>query len=158
MAANRLTWARIITTRPALDVPTRILHGASAATVAGSGYIHAQLYSEGYRYIHVVGVLFYVQAAMSFIVAAVLLAAVVVRPPVLVQLAGAGTAVGALGGFVASRTVGVFGFIEHGFQPSPQALLSVLAESATILFTAAAVSWHLVRSRRGAPSALPAQP
>jgi hypothetical protein len=33
---------------------------------------------------------------------------------------------------VLSRTVGVFGFIEKGFDPAPQALLSLLTELAVL--------------------------
>lgn len=117
-------------------LPERILRGLSAATIAVSGYIHAQLYVDGYRFIHVVGVMFLLQAAASFAVAAVLLAGTVMRPPALMDLAGAGTAAGALAGFAASRTVGVFGFTEHGFQPAPKALISVLVEAATLGFLA----------------------
>lgn len=113
-------------------LPERVLRGLSAATIAVSGYIHAQLYVDGYRFIHVVGVMFLLQAAASFGVAALLLVGTVMRPPALMDLAAAGTAAGALAGFAASRTVGVFGFTEHGFQPAPKALISVLVEVATL--------------------------
>ena len=112
--------------RAMLDVGLRV---ASAATVAVSGYIHAQLYVSGYRFIHVVGVLFLLQASASFALAALVLAG----GPLLVRLAAAGAAAGALGGFAASRTVGVFGFTERGWQPAPQSLISVLVEVATLL-------------------------
>lgn len=104
------------------------LQAAAAAALATSGYIHAQLYVTGYRFIHVVGVLFLLQASASFALAALLL----VGGPVYLRLAAAGAAAGALGGFAASRTVGVFGFTERGWQPSPQSLLSVLVEVATL--------------------------
>ena len=109
-----------------------VLRGLAAVTLAVSGYIHAQLYIDGYRFIHVVGVLFLLQAAASFALAALLLAGTVLRAPALLDLAAAGTAAGALAGFVASRTIGVFGFTEHGFQPAPKALISVLVEVATL--------------------------
>ena len=112
--------------RTVLDIGLRV---ASAATLSVSGYIHAQLYVTGYRFIHVVGVLFLLQASASFAVAALVLAG----GPVLLRLAAAGAAAGALGGFAASRTVGVFGFTERGWQPSPQSLISVLVEVATLL-------------------------
>lgn len=106
---------------------------AIAATLAASGYIHAQLYIDGYRFLHVIGVLFLLQASTSFAAGALLLFAA----PLLVRATAAGAALGALTGFAASRTVGVFGFSEHGLQPSPQALLSVLAETGTLLLLAA---------------------
>lgn len=119
----------------------RVLHVLAAGGLGVSGYIHAQLYVDGYRSIHVVGLLFLLQAAASFALAALLAAGVVIRPPALIELAAAATALGALAGFAASRTVGVFGFTEHGLQPAPQALISLLAEVAAIvlLITAAMV-------------------
>jgi hypothetical protein len=125
--------------RATADVPTRLLQAAAAVTLTVSGYIHAQLYLDGYRFIHAVGVMFLIQAAASFGLATLLLAACVRPAPALVHLAAAGAALGALGGFAASRTVGVFGFTERGFQPAPQALLSVLAEVATVLLLALVV-------------------
>ncbi len=62
-----------------------------------------------------------------------LLAGALLPPPATIHLAAAGTALGALVGFAASRTTGVFGFIEHGLQPAPQALLSIVTECATVL-------------------------
>lgn len=53
------------------------------------------------------------------------------------RLAAIALAAGALIGFAASRTVGIFGFIERGLQPAPQALISVLAEVATLALLAA---------------------
>jgi hypothetical protein len=82
-----------------------------------------------YRYIHIVGVLFIIQASASFALAALLL----LGPPLLFRLAAIGAAAGALGGFAASRTVGVFGFTEKGWDPSPQSLVSVLVELAAVL-------------------------
>jgi hypothetical protein len=119
-----------------------------AATLVGSGYIHAQLYLGGYRFIHVVGALFLLQACAAFVVAALVL----FTAPVLLRAAAAGVALGALAGFTASRTIGVFGFTEHGLQPAPQALLSLLLETGTLLLLAA---WQAhARARRPvAPSA-----
>ena len=115
--------------RTLTEVGLRVLIAAALST---SGYIHAQLYVCGYRFIHVVGVLFLLQASASFAVAALLL----IGGPLYVRLAAAGAAAGALGGFAASRTVGVFGFTEHGWQPSPQSLLSVLVEIAVLVLLA----------------------
>jgi hypothetical protein len=39
---------------------------------------------------------------------------------------------GALVAFVLSRTVGLFGFSERGWQPSPHAAVSVVAELLTV--------------------------
>ena len=127
---------RLTGARPPLA--SRLCTSAAGATLAASGTVHAQLYLDGYRYVHAVGVLFLVQAAASFGLGALLLAAALLPPPALVQLAAAGTALGALAGFAASRTIGVFGFIEHGLQPAPQALISIVVECATVVALLAA--------------------
>jgi hypothetical protein len=106
---------------------------AVVATVTESGYVHAKLYLHGYRFIAHIGPMFLLQAAVSFALAALLL----FGGPLIVQLAAAGTALGALGGFVLSRTVGLWGFTERGFQPHPDAMLSVLSEIATLGLLAA---------------------
>jgi hypothetical protein len=113
-------------TRPPQDAATRI---TIAATLAVSGYIHAQLYITGYRYIHVIGVMFLIQAGASFALALLL----PFGGPLTLRIAAAGAAAGALAGFAASRTIGAFGFTERGLQPSPQSLISILAEAATLL-------------------------
>jgi hypothetical protein len=46
---------------------------------------------------------------------------------------------GALVAFALSRTVGLFGFAERGWDPSPQAAVSVIAEVLTMVFVAASV-------------------
>lgn len=129
-------------TRPAsARRPAFAIRLAIAATLAGSGYIHAQLYLDGYRFIHVVGDLFLLQASAAFAVAVLMLFAA----PVLLRAAAAGVALGALAGFTASRTIGVFGFTEHGLLPAPQALLSVLLETGTLLILAA---WQAATTAR----------
>lgn len=120
---------------------------ALVAALTVTGYIHAQLYLDGYRAIHVVGLMFLLQSSAAFAVAALLL----VRAPALLLVGAAGIAAAALAGFLASRTIGVFGFTEHGLQPAPQALLSVVAEISTLtLLVPAAV--HGIRNR---PAATP---
>jgi hypothetical protein len=116
-----------------------VLRFVAAACLAASGYIHADLYVHGYRVIPVVGPSFLWLAAASMAVASVIAAG---APP-LVQLLGAALAAGALGGFVMSRTVGIFGFVEHGWQPAPEALISVLTEAATV----AIIGFLLLRKR-----------
>jgi hypothetical protein len=118
------------------------LRSASAATLAAGGYIHAQLYVDEYRFIHVIGPLFLLQASASFALAALLL---VGTPPLLLRAAAAGVTLGALAGFIASRTVGVFGFTEHGLQPAPQALLSLLTETGTLLLLSI---WQMTVTRQ----------
>jgi hypothetical protein len=109
-----------------LAVPGRY---AVAIATAVSGYIHADLYIAGYRYIHWIGALFLLQAAGSFAIAVLL---PLTASPI-IRLAAAALAVGALAGFILSRTVGILGFTEHGWQPSPQAPLTVAAEASVLL-------------------------
>ncbi|MFI1370336.1 hypothetical protein [Streptomyces griseochromogenes] len=109
------------------------LRSASAVPLAAGGYIHAQLYVDEYRFIRVIGSLFLLQASASFALAALLLMG---TPPLLLRAAAAGVTLGALAGFTASRTVGLFGFTEHGLQPTPQAVLSLLTETGTLLLLA----------------------
>jgi hypothetical protein len=110
-----------------------------AAGLALTGYLHADLYVHGYRALHVIGPSFLWLAGASFalaalfLVAALLVVATAVPEPALLRLAAFGLAAGALAGFVLSRTVGLFGFLERGLQPAPQALLSLVAESAVLL-------------------------
>lgn len=106
-----------------------LTHTVIAAGLAVSGFIHARLYADGYRFIHVVGWMFLLQASASFAIALLVL----VGAPLLLRLAAAGAAAGALVGFALSRTVGVFGFTERGWQPSPDALISVVVEVGTLL-------------------------
>jgi hypothetical protein len=117
------------------DVLCRI---AVALCLAGVGWVHAELYLGGYRQIAYVGPAFLVLASGSFAVAVLLL---VSGSPVL-RLLAVGLALGALGGFVMSRTVGIFGFVERGLQPAPQAILSLLFE--IIVVAIVVVSWRIL--------------
>jgi hypothetical protein len=111
-------------TRPRPTTVTGI-RGLIAAATAVTGLVHANLYVDGgYRAIHVVGPSFLLLSSGAFAVAALLL---ISGSPVL-RLGAAAVAAGALGGFVMSRTVGVFGFTEHGLHPAPQALISLISE------------------------------
>ncbi|GAB2743152.1 DUF6529 family protein [Kitasatospora kifunensis] len=129
----------------ARSLPALPLRLVLAVALAASGYIHAQLYIDGYRFVHVIGSLFLLQASTAFAVAALLLLA----GPLILRIAAAAIAIGALAGFVASRTTGLFGFSENGLQPAPQAVLSVLAEVLILLVVALwqASEAGLVRSR-----------
>ncbi|PXX62247.1 hypothetical protein DFR70_107114 [Nocardia tenerifensis] len=114
-----------------VDVLLRV--GISAALVVG-GYFHADLYGRGYRYIHFIGPSFLVQAAVSFA-----LAVLVLVGPWTMRLAAAGLAGGSLVAFALSRTTGIAGFSEIGWDPAPQAALSVAAEVITVILCAASL-------------------
>jgi hypothetical protein len=128
-AVRPALWAAVRPSGP-LEAATRVI---TAGLLAGSGYIHLHLYLDGYRYIPTVGNLFLVQEAGSFAVALLLL----VGGALVLRLAAAGLATGALVGFVLSRTSGVAGFTERGWNPAPDALASVLVEVAVLLIVAA---------------------
>jgi hypothetical protein len=140
----------------ATGVPSRMPAGLSRrVTVAGclvvSGLLHAQLYAHGYRAIPVIGPSFLWYSAAAFAVAVLTALA---DPPVL-RLVAAGLAAGSLGGFALSRTVGLFGFVERGWQPAPQALLTVLAEVAVVLLIGLPLAARL-RRRPAAATAISA--
>jgi hypothetical protein len=137
-----------MTARTLTPVPAAVGRIGAAVCLAVSGYLHAELYLHGYRAIPVIGPSFLLQASGSLAVAVLLL----VSGPAILRLGAAALAAGALGGFVLSRTTGIFGFVERGFSPAPQALLSVLAEVAVLLLLAVPFLGR-VSARRGHPAA-----
>jgi hypothetical protein len=112
---------------------TLLLRIGVSVFLAVSGYIHADLYIHGYRVISGIGPSFLLQAAASFALAALML----ISTAGILRLGAVALSLGALGGFVLSRTVGLFGFVERGFDPAPQALISLLAEVAALALLAA---------------------
>jgi hypothetical protein len=118
--------------KTALPLLTRL---GAASCLAISGLIHAQLYLHGYRMLPGVGPTFLLQASGALAVALLL----ALNTAAVLRLASAGLAAGALVGFIASRTIGVFGFVEYGLQPEPQALLSIVVEIAALSLLAVAL-------------------
>ena len=108
---------------------------ALAAAVAVSGVSHAYLYVHGYHHIPLIGTAFLVQAGISFALALLIL----IGGPSWLRWAAAALSGGALVAFAFSRTVGLFGFSETGWQPSPHAAISVAAELAAVGLWAAYV-------------------
>jgi hypothetical protein len=82
--------------------------GAAALLVATAGAIHLYLWFDYFHRVHVVGVLFLVNAAVGLGLAAALL----VSRDVLVLLAAGAFAVGTLAAFVVSTRWGLFGYRE----------------------------------------------
>jgi hypothetical protein len=107
-------------------------------TLAVGGLIHAELYVHGYRFVPTIGTAFLVQASV-FVALAIL---IVVGGPRWLQSVAGLAAVGSLVAFALSRTVGIFGFIERGWEPAPQAVVSVIAE----MLTVALCAFSIVRS------------
>lgn len=118
------------------------LRAAIGASVAVSGVIHAYLYAHGYRDIPTVGPAFLLQGSVFCALAVLILAG----GPAWLRLAAAAGAAGSLVAFALSRTVGLFGFTETGWEPSPYALLSVVAEVLTVVLVGAALMPRRVRS------------
>jgi hypothetical protein len=110
------------------------------AAPAVSGISHAYLYIHGYRHIPTIGAAFVLQASVSFAIAVLIL----IGGLVWLRWAAAMAASGALLAFGLSRTGGLFGFSERGWQPTPHAAVSVTAELLTVALWAA----YLVGCRR----------
>ncbi|MCA2321219.1 hypothetical protein JF732_14080 [Mycobacterium intracellulare] len=100
-----------------------------AASLALSAVSHAYLYVHGYQRIPAIGTGFLVQASVSLAIALL----IVVGGPAWLRWAGAAMAAGSLVAFALSRTVGLFGFSERGWDPSPNAAISVAAEVVILL-------------------------
>jgi flavin-binding protein dodecin len=117
-----------------------------AASLVVSAAVHAYLYIHGYQHIPMIGTAFLIQASVCFALALL----IVVGGPGWLSWAGAAMAGGSLMAFVLSRTIGLFGFSERGWDPSPQAAISVAAEVLTVLLWASALvrAGALVRWRR----------
>ncbi|MGJ6124398.1 hypothetical protein QN239_17685 [Mycolicibacterium sp. Y3] len=92
--------------------------------MAASAIAHARLYLHGYRFIPLVGPGFLVLTAVLGALAALILAG----GPTWIRVVAAIVSAGALVAFLLSRTIGFFGFAEHGWQPQPYAVVSVVAE------------------------------
>jgi hypothetical protein len=109
---------------------SRLLLGGrvvAAVLVLVAGYIHLKLYFDGYRDIPDanLGRSFLLNAAAAVVVAA----ALVLWRNVWALVAGLVLVNATLIGFGLSRTSrGIFGFTESGFQPSPEAAISLVVE------------------------------
>ena len=111
---------------------TFLLRIGLALCLAVSAASHAYLYIHGYQHIPTIGTSFLAQASVSFALALL----IVVGGPAWLQWVAAAVAGGSLVAFALSRTVGLFGFSERGWDPSPHAAISVVAEVLTVLLWA----------------------
>jgi hypothetical protein len=100
-------------------------------TLATSGLLHAELYLNGYRFVPVIGPAFLVQASV-FVALAFLI--VLGGPKWLHWVAGPAAAASLLA-FGMSRTVGIAGFVEHGWE-APYGVITVIAEVLTVALCA----------------------
>lgn len=109
-----------------------------AVALVVTGISHAYLFIHGYRHIPTIGTAFVIQASVSFAVAALIL----FGGPAWLRWAAAMLAGGSLVAFALSRTVGLFGFSEQGWEPSPHAVISAVAELLVVALWAASVVGH----------------
>jgi hypothetical protein len=109
-----------------------------SASLAVSGVVHAYLYIDGYRDIPTVGPAFLLQGSAFFALAVLILGG----GPAWLRLAAAAGAAASMVAFALSRTVGLFGFTETGWQPTPYAMLAVVAEVATVLLVAVQAAYR----------------
>jgi hypothetical protein len=100
-----------------------------AVSLLSSAASHGYLYVHGYQHIPMIGTSFLIQASVSFAVAVLIL----LGGPWWLRWAAAAIAGGSLVAFALSRTAGLFGFAERGWDPAPYAAISVGAEVLTVL-------------------------
>ncbi len=126
---------------------SRIIRIIAAALVLIGGLVHLELYFGGYRSVPNanLGRSFLLNA----IAAAVIAIALVARPDKLIRVAGIAYAAGTLGAFALSRTDrGIFGFTEHGLDPSPRGAIALICEVGAIVLLG--LTFVLDRSERAA--------
>jgi hypothetical protein len=128
-----------------MNIANLILRIVLSASLAVSGVVHAYLYIHGYRDIPAIGPAFLMQGSVFCALAVLILAG----GPRWLQLVGALGAMGSLVAFALSRTVGIFGFTETGWQPSPYAVITVVAEVLTLLLVGATVLRERPRASKG---------
>ena len=111
MNGSRLETGPPAAQRHGSDVGVWVLRVLGAALLAAMGWIHLDLWLDGYRTIDVIGPAFLLNTLAGFGLAVLLL----VTPRALVgwvALLGALTAAGTVAGLLLSTTVGLFGFVE----------------------------------------------
>jgi hypothetical protein len=121
---------------------TRFVNFGIAAGLLVSAASHGYLYVHGYQFIPAVGPGFLLLTSVS-VSSAVLIA---LGGPAWLRVVALLVSLGALGAFIMSRTVGVLGFVERGWEP-PHGPISVLAEAITVVLCA----WSLLRRGSTAP-------
>ena len=90
------------------------------------------------------GLLSWRRPSVSFALAVLIM----IGGPSWLQWAAAAVSGGALGAFVLSRTVGLFGFSETGWEPAPHAAISVAAELLVVGLWAVYVIGHRLVGHR----------
>jgi hypothetical protein len=119
------------------------VRAALSVTLAVSGVAHAYLYVHGYRFVPTVGPAFLIHGS-AFVALAIL---ILLGGPRWLHWAAGLAASGSLIAFALSRTVGLLGFVEHGWEP-PYGPLTVIAEILTVLIVAVSL---ITQWRQAAP-------
>ena len=119
-----------------MNLTSILIHLGLAVSLIVSAASHAYLYVHGYRHIPTIGTAFMVQASLSSAVALLIL----IGGPGWLRWAAAALAAGSLVAFVVSRTVGLSGFLERGWDPAPYAAVSVMAEVLTVALWASVLA------------------
>lgn len=137
--------------RHAPDSATGLLRGLrilGAALLAAMGWIHLDLWLEGYRSIDVVGPAFLLDVLAGFGLAALLLVAPRRFLP-WVAVLGMLSAVGTVAGLLLATTVGLFGFVESTEASLWWESLWVELAAVTVLAVLAALAGTAARRRAG---------
>ena len=114
---------------------TKLFDLGIAAALLVTAASHGYLYVHGYQHIAYVGPGFLALAS----VCAALAVLIALGGPWWLRAAAFAVSLGALVAFVLSRTVGLMGFVERGWQPAPHAVISVAAEVLAVLLCAVAL-------------------
>jgi mono/diheme cytochrome c family protein len=125
MTTDMRRWLAPVALAP---LPTALLAGAAVAVAIG-GYEHAHLYHQGYSEISTIGTLFLLNAIGSLLTILLLLA----RRPLPFVVGSLAISFGSIVALVLTRTTGLFGFEEAGYDG--HAMLTLLAQMAAIALT-----------------------
>jgi hypothetical protein len=129
MTATATAPATSPATKRAARVAVRV---GVAATLAVSGLIHAYLYTDDYQYVPNIGTAFLVQGSIFCALAVLILAG----GPAWLGWAGGAASIASLAAFALSRTIGLLGFTEHGWE-APYGPITVIAQVLTVVLVAA---------------------
>lgn len=124
--------------------------GLAALAVAVGGWEHAYLYHRGYADIDTIGPLFLINAVASLGTVLLLIA----RRPLPFVVLSLAISVGSLVAIVLTRTTGLFGFEESGYDS--RAVLTIVAEVVAVVLTVAGALLARRDLRGGAPVGAPA--
>jgi hypothetical protein len=124
------------------SLPSFLLRVAGALLVLAAGAIHLWLYFDYFSTVHVVGTLFLINAAASFVIGSTLM----LTPAGWALGAGIGYAAGTLGGFFLSVYHGIFGYVERLRGPWQEAAGGVELPAIVVLLVLAVVKARQTRA------------